>query len=46
MSNSFTNQVLAQIDLWKKRDDYKVGVTRLPKYSTKKWPACISKRLG
>jgi adenosylhomocysteinase len=32
MSNSFTNQVLAQIDLWKKRDDYKVGVTRLPKY--------------
>ena len=32
MSNSFTNQVLAQIDLWKKRDTYKVGVYRLPKH--------------
>jgi adenosylhomocysteinase len=32
MSNSFTNQVLAQLDLWKNRDGYKVGVTRLPKY--------------
>jgi adenosylhomocysteinase len=32
MSNSFTNQTLAQIDLWKKRDEYKVGVYRLPKY--------------
>jgi adenosylhomocysteinase len=32
MSNSFTNQVLAQLDLWKNRDDYKVGVTRLPKH--------------
>lgn len=30
MSNSFTNQVLAQIDLWQK--EYKVGVYRLPKY--------------
>ena len=30
MSNSFTNQTLAQIDLWKK--DYEVGVYRLPKY--------------
>ena len=31
MSNSFTNQVLAQLDLWKNRDTHKVGVTRLPK---------------
>jgi adenosylhomocysteinase len=31
MSNSFTNQVLAQIDLWNKRDQYQVGVYRLPK---------------
>ncbi|MCC7519106.1 MAG: adenosylhomocysteinase [Verrucomicrobiae bacterium] len=31
MSNSFTNQVLAQLDLWKNRDVYKVGVYRLPK---------------
>ncbi len=31
MSNSFTNQVLAQIDLWKNRDIYKKDVYRLPK---------------
>jgi adenosylhomocysteinase len=31
MSNSFTNQVLAQLDLWKNRNTYKVGVYRLPK---------------
>ncbi len=31
MSNSFTNQTLAQIDLWKNRDTYKVGVYRLSK---------------
>jgi adenosylhomocysteinase len=29
MSNSFTNQTLAQIELWTKK--YKVGVYRLPK---------------
>lgn len=32
MSNSFTNQVLAQIDLWEKRDNCKIDVYRLPKY--------------
>lgn len=32
MSNSFTNQTLAQIDLWQKRNEYEVGVYRLPKY--------------
>jgi len=31
MSNSFANQVLAQIDLWKNRDNYKPGVYVLPK---------------
>jgi len=31
MSNSFTNQTLAQIDLWEKRDKYKPGVYRLSK---------------
>lgn len=31
MSNSFTNQVLAQIELWTKSDQYKVGVYILPK---------------
>jgi len=31
MSNSFANQTLAQIDLWKNRDSYKVDVYTLPK---------------
>ena len=31
MSNSFTNQVLAQMDLWKGKDTYKPGVYILPK---------------
>ncbi|PAW83443.1 MAG: adenosylhomocysteinase [Opitutia bacterium Tous-C8FEB] len=32
MSTSFTNQVLAQMDLWRNRDAYAVGVYRLPKH--------------
>ncbi|MGH7958212.1 MAG: adenosylhomocysteinase [Opitutaceae bacterium] len=32
MSNSFTNQTLAQLDLWKNKDTYAVGVYRLPKH--------------
>ncbi len=32
MSNSFTNQVLAQLDLWKNRNKYEKAVYRLPKY--------------
>ena len=31
MSNSFTNQVLAQIDLWKNRENRSVSVEVLPK---------------
>lgn len=31
MSTSFTNQVLAQIELWTKKGAYEVGVHRLPK---------------
>jgi adenosylhomocysteinase len=31
MSNSFCNQTLAQLDLWKYKDTYKVGVYRLSK---------------
>ena len=31
MSNSFTNQVLAQLDLWTNRDTNKIGVYWLPK---------------
>jgi adenosylhomocysteinase len=32
MSNSFTNQVLAQLDLWKNQNIYEAKVYRLPKY--------------
>ena len=32
MSNSFTNQVLAQLELWKNADDYKNEVVTLPKH--------------
>ena len=32
MSNSFANQTLAQLDLWKNKDKYAVGVYTLPKY--------------
>jgi adenosylhomocysteinase len=31
MSNSFTNQCLAQMDLWAHRAEYRAGVYRLPK---------------
>jgi len=31
MSNSFTNQVLAQLALWQNTDDYELGVHVLPK---------------
>jgi adenosylhomocysteinase len=31
MSNSFTNQVLAQMELWTRADQYKIGVHMLPK---------------
>ncbi len=31
MSNSFANQTLAQLDLWKNKDSYKVDVYTLPK---------------
>jgi len=31
MSNSFSNQTLAQIDLWQNKDAYEKSVYRLPK---------------
>ena len=31
MSMSFTNQVIAQIELWKNSSEYKIEVVRLPK---------------
>ncbi len=36
MSNSFTNQVLAQIELWTKQDEYPTEVYVLPKYLDEK----------
>ncbi len=36
MSNSFTNQTLAQIELWNNRDNYKNEVYMLPKYLDEK----------
>ncbi|WP_127792931.1 adenosylhomocysteinase [Agromyces sp. LHK192] len=36
MSNSFTNQVLAQIELWTRPEEYPVGVYVLPKHLDEK----------
>ncbi len=36
MSNSFTNQTIAQIELWTKNEDYSVGVYVLPKHLDEK----------
>jgi adenosylhomocysteinase len=36
MSNSFANQVLAQIELFTKQEQYPLGVHRLPKYLDEK----------
>jgi adenosylhomocysteinase len=36
MSNSFTNQVLAQLELWNNTDNYKNEVYMLPKYLDEK----------
>ena len=46
MSNSFTNQMLAQIDLWKNRDHYKVASPACPSTSTRRWRACTLRRSG
>jgi adenosylhomocysteinase len=36
MSNSFTNQVMAQIELFAKADEYELGVHVLPKHLDEK----------
>jgi adenosylhomocysteinase len=36
MSNSFTNQTMAQIELWTKADEYDIGVHVLPKHLDEK----------
>ncbi|XP_034942227.1 adenosylhomocysteinase [Chelonus insularis] len=46
MSNSFTNQVLAQIELWTKSDQYPVGVHMLPKKLDEEVAALHLEHLG
>jgi len=46
MSNSFTNQFLAQLDLWKSRGTNKVGVYRLPKHLDEEVARLHLKRIG
>ncbi len=46
MSNSFTNQTLAQIELWKHSDNYKNEVYMLPKHLDEKVAALHLAKLG
>jgi len=46
MSSSFTNQVLAQIELWTKADEYKNEVYVLPKHLDEKVAALHLDKLG
>ena len=46
MSSSFTNQVLAQIELWTKSDQYKNEVYVLPKHLDEKVAALHLEKLG
>lgn len=46
MSNSFTNQVLAQIALWNEGEKYPVGVHVLPKFLDEKVASLHLKKLG
>ena len=46
MSNSFTNQTLAQIELWNNRDAYENEVYMLPKHLDEKVAALHLQRMG
>ncbi len=46
MSNSFTNQVLAQMELWNNSGEYEVNVYRLPKHLDEKVAALHLEKLG
>ncbi len=46
MSNSFTNQVLAQIELWQNAQNYELGVHVLPKSLDEKVARLHLKRIG
>jgi adenosylhomocysteinase len=46
MSNSFTNQVLAQIELWLRKDNYENAVYTLPKHLDEKVAALHLLKIG
>ena len=46
MSNSFTNQILAQIELWKNSDKYENKIYMLPKHLDEKVASLHLKHLG
>ena len=46
MSNSFTNQVLAQIELWIRKDNYENAVYMLPKHLDEKVAALHLAKIG
>ena len=46
MSNSFTNQVLAQIELWQNGDQYEKRVYVLPKHLDEKVARLHLERIG
>src|SRR5690606_24722077 len=46
MSNSFTNQVIAQIELWQNHDQYEKQVYVLPKYLDEKVARLHLDKLG
>jgi adenosylhomocysteinase len=46
MSNSFSNQTLAQIDLWANRETYKPAVYRLPKHLDEEVARLHLERIG
>ena len=46
MSNSFSNQTLAQIDLWVNKDKYPVGLYRLPKKLDEEVAALHLEKIG
>jgi len=46
MSNSFSNQTLAQIDLWRNRDEYKPGVCTLSKKLDEEVARLLLEKIG
>jgi len=46
MSNSFTNQTLAQIELWKNHENYENAVYTLPKHLDEKVAALHLAKIG